>query len=178
MSDHCPILVFPLALPQLKPKFQFESYLIDRDGYKECVKEAWDKTVPPTKNPLASLHIKLSRVAKALKCWAKSLASQSKVAMVVCREVIGQLEKAQESRHHSDLERNLINTLKARLLGLATIDKSRVRQRFRITWLRKGDENTKIFHLHSTLKKRPRAQMVSLVFSSQVAGKSIKKNSY
>jgi hypothetical protein len=78
---------------------------------------------------------------------------QGKIAMVVCREVISQLETAQEAMQLSDGERNLLKLLKSRVLGLATIEKSRARQRSKLTWLRKGDTNTKNFHLMANVRK-------------------------
>jgi hypothetical protein len=63
--------------------------------------------------------------------------------MVVHREVIDKLEQAQESMQLVEPERNLVKTLKLRLLGLAAIKKSRVRQKSRITWLKKRDANIK-----------------------------------
>jgi hypothetical protein len=65
--------------------------------------------------------------------------------MVVCREVIHQLEIAQESISLSPGEHQLINFLENRLLGLAAIEKCHARQKSRITWLKKGDANTRHF---------------------------------
>jgi hypothetical protein len=69
--------------------------------------------------------------------------SHGKIVMVVHREVIDKLEQAQESMQLVEPERNLVKTLKLRLLGLAAIKKSRVRQKSRITWLKKRDANIK-----------------------------------
>jgi hypothetical protein len=41
-----------------------------------------------------------------------------------------------------------------RLLRLVALDKSRAMQKFRITWLRKGDANTNIFHLMANIRKQ------------------------
>jgi hypothetical protein len=79
------------------------------------------------------LRIKLSRTAKALRTWSKALVPQSKLAMAVCRDAVGQLELAQESRSLSSQERELVKHLKGRILGLATIQKSRARQKSRLT---------------------------------------------
>jgi hypothetical protein len=53
--------------------------------------------------------------------------------MEVCREVILQLEIAQEARALSNAELNLIHNLKTRILGLTAVEKNRVRQKSRIT---------------------------------------------
>jgi hypothetical protein len=74
--------------------------------------------------------------------------------MAICREVIAQLEKNQETRSLSNGDRNLIKDLKSRILGLAFIEKCRARQRSRFTWLRMGDANTKLFHLMANARKR------------------------
>jgi exonuclease III len=143
ISDHCPLLLSRLVTPYVPPRFKFEAFWTSMPRFKECVQGAWEKQVPPNKNPLATLHIRLGRTAKALQIWSKSLISQSKVATMVCREVIEQLERIQEIRQWSEGEKNLIQTLKVRLLGLAAIERSRARQKSRLTWLQKGDANTK-----------------------------------
>jgi hypothetical protein len=57
--------------------------------------------------------------------------------MIIAREVIAQMDRAQEYRNLTEGERVLIKTLKVRLLGLAAIEKSRSRQKFQLTWLKK-----------------------------------------
>jgi hypothetical protein len=123
-------------------------------GFHDCVKRAWDMHVPTHHNPMAVLHIKLSRVAKDLRQWSKSLVSHGKLVHAICREVIGQLEKAQESRAITEQERKLIQDLKLRILGLAAIEKCKARERPRVTWLKKEDANTKFFHIMTNVRKR------------------------
>jgi RNA polymerase-interacting CarD/CdnL/TRCF family regulator len=110
--------------------------------------------VPANQNVVATLHIRLSRTTKALKAWSKNLMSWAKIAMAICREVITQLDKAQESRTLNEEERILYKTLKQRLLGLATIEKSRARQQSRVTWMKKGDANTKFFHIMANTRRK------------------------
>lgn len=100
------------------------------------------------------LHIKLSRTAKELRIWAKQQIPQGKLAMVICREVILQLDVAQETRPLSEEQRSLKKMLKSRLLGLVAIEKSRARQKSRLTWLRKGDANSKYFQIYANAGKK------------------------
>jgi hypothetical protein len=122
--------------------------------FKDCVQEAWSKEVLAHLNPFVIFHVKLSRIAKAIKAWSKTLIPHEKLAMAVSREVILQLEKVQEFRQLSPGECSLIRLLKSRILGLATIQKSRARQKFRLTWIRLGDANTKYFHLMANARKK------------------------
>jgi hypothetical protein len=100
-------------------------------GFQDSVKEAWSKPVNANRNPMNTIHIKLSRTAKSLRRWAKSLISEYKVALVVCMEVIDQLERAQEGRQLTIEERNLIKNLKHRDLRLVVIERCRARQKIK-----------------------------------------------
>jgi hypothetical protein len=63
-------------------------------NFKEVVMEAWNRDTPPHLNHMLSLHIKLGRVANALTFYSKSPVSHSKLAMIICKDVILQLEVA------------------------------------------------------------------------------------
>jgi hypothetical protein len=87
---------------------------------------------------------------------------------VICREVIKQLEVAQEIRELSMDEVQLKKCLKHRVLVLAAIGKSRARQKSRLVWLKKGDANTKYFHIMANLRKK-KNQIVLLRNDTEVA---------
>jgi hypothetical protein len=134
--------------------FRFEVHWPYMTGFTECIQHAWDKPVAPHHNAMMVLHKKLSRVAKALTIWARGLMPQGKLATAICREVISQLEAGQERRLLLDDEQELLKQLKRRLLGLATIERSRAHQRARLKWLRKGDVNTRYFHIMANMRKK------------------------
>jgi hypothetical protein len=81
--------------------------------------------------------------------------------MWVYKEVIYQLEKVQEIRILTTPEHNLIKLLKARILGLAVIQRCIARQRSRITWLRHGDANTKKNSHHGKPKEKEKLHSLS-----------------
>lgn len=153
-SDHCPLILSPLNMPKLPPKFRFEFYWPSMPGFKDYVQHAWDQPVPNNLNPMMRLHTKLSRMAKALIAWSRRLIPHGKLAMATARKVIRQLETAMEFRQLTLAETRLIKQLKKRLLGLAAVEKSRARQKSRITLLRKGDANTKYFQLMASIRTR------------------------
>jgi hypothetical protein len=123
-------------------------------GFQNCVREAWERVVPKNQNALSVLHTKLGRIAKAIKKWSKPFVPQGKIGIVVCREVVAQLEKAQESRVLSQGEKKMIKELKLRILGLSAIEKCRARQKSRVTWFRRGDANTIFFHLVASNRRK------------------------
>jgi hypothetical protein len=74
--------------------------------------------------------------------------------MDIYKEVIEKLEVDQEHRQLSERERLMIKQLKATVLGLATIQKSRARQKSRLTWLKQGDANTRYFQIMVNVRKK------------------------
>lgn len=64
-------------------------------------------------------------------------------------EVIRQLDKAQD-RALTCLERRLKERLGKRCIGLAAIERSRLRQRSRLAWIK----HTKLFHLKANGRRR------------------------
>lgn len=64
------------------------------------------------------------------------------------------LDTAEESQPLSLEERRLGNELKVKCLGLASPNKTIVRQRSKITFLAEGDANTKFFHLQACHRRR------------------------
>lgn len=65
------------------------------------------------------------------------------------------MERAQEeSRSLTPAELEFKRYLKLKALGIAVIQKARARQHSRLTWIRKGDTNTRFFQLHANARRK------------------------
>jgi hypothetical protein len=80
--------------------------------------------------------------------------SPGKLAVAICREVIAQLETSQENRALTEEESELKKLLKNRILGIVSIERSMARQQSRLTWIKKGDVNTKYFHIMPNIRRK------------------------
>jgi hypothetical protein len=77
-----------------------------------------------------------------------------KFQLALAREILHQLEIDQDNRPLSPGELWLKNNLKKHSLALASLNRTIDRLRSRIGWLREGDTDTKLFHLHARHRKR------------------------
>lgn len=93
ISDHTPLALLPQPVTPKFSRFRFETYWTQMKGYHDCVRQQWNRPINQAHNSLLNLHIRLSRTAAGLRKWSKTIIPQGKLAMAVCREVIGQLEK-------------------------------------------------------------------------------------
>jgi hypothetical protein len=153
VSDHAALLLLGAAdIPQYST-FRFEVFWLRMEGFHDTVLEAWDEEVN-TSDPLRRFHVKLERTTKALKGWHKKNSGNLRLQMAIAREVIGRLDVAEEARALSTAERRLRASLRAKIVGLASINKMRIRQRARLSTIKLGDANTRLFHLRSNGRRR------------------------
>jgi predicted ribonuclease YlaK len=152
MSGHTPLLLHGELGHYRDTSFCFENFSTKADSFTEMVQEAWNKPVHSVL-PLKRLHIKLAHAAKAIKRWSREKIGDTKLQLALVKEVLLQLELAQESRVLTAQEMDLRRRLKARSVGLADMEKSRMRQRSRLTHIRCGDANTKLFHIRANARE-------------------------
>jgi len=153
MSDHTPLLLHGMLDHFNNNFFRFENFWTKMDGFQEVVQAEWGKPVNTTL-PIKRFHIKMARLAKRLKKWCKEKKGNTRLQLAITKEILLQLEMAQESRPLSIPELELRKRLKARSTGLAVIEKSRMRQRSRLTYIRSGDAKTKLFHMEANARRR------------------------
>jgi hypothetical protein len=152
-SDHCPLFMQGDVFFDFYRGFRFESHWTNWPGFLETVKEVWDKPVN-TQDAILRVHVKLMRTAKSLKLWRRKNFSTWKLQWAILNITLANLERAQESRMLTQDEMEFKRYLKTKALGLAAMQKARARQHSRLTWLRKGDTNTRFFQLHANARRK------------------------
>lgn len=152
-SDHCPLFLQGDTSFEFYRGFRFEAYWVNMPGFLETVHTAWEQPVN-TQNALLKLHVKLLRTARALKIWRRAKFSNYKLQAAILQIVLLELEKAQERRPLTVEEVAFKKLLKARSVGMAAVQKAKARQHSRLTWIREGDSNTRLFHIYANARRK------------------------
>lgn len=145
MSVHCPLLLSTNAASTGKRRFHFEKFWIKIPGYMQAVEKGWQSSVPVTE-PFRRLDTLLRNTARELQSWSQRSIGLINLQILVAREVILRLDQAQETRLLSAEELSLRKEMKLRSLGLASLQRTIVRMRSRITWIKEGDACTRFFN--------------------------------
>lgn len=152
-SDHVPLLLQLHSEPWAKPRFRFEAFWARLDGFEEVVRQAWDCSLPNV-DACRVVDFKLRAIAKALQSWSMRNVGSVRLQLFMAREIIAQLDAAQDTRLLTDEELSLRKELKMHTLGLASLARTIARQRSRIRFLEEGDTNTMFFHLQACHRNR------------------------
>lgn len=130
-SDHAPLLLQLNTEPWATPRFRFEAFWVKVDGFDDFVRQAWDCDLTGV-DDCRALDFKLRRTAQALKSWSMRNVGSVRLQLFMAREIIGQLDVAQETRTLSNDGVLLRDELKRHSLGLASLARTIARHRSRI----------------------------------------------
>ena len=111
-------------------------------------------SVPTGPCPFLTLASKFRAVTRGLQSWSSKKVGHINSQLALAREILHMLEIAQDSRSLSPGELWLKNNMKKHSLALASLQRTIARLRSRIGWLREGDTNSSLFHLHARHRKR------------------------
>jgi hypothetical protein len=100
------------------------------------------------------LDSKLRATAKALRSWGQRKQSNFTLLFQIANEVILRLDEAREHRRLSWEEKRLRGFLKGKCLALASLERTRLRQRARIRDIQDDDANSKYFHMKANARRR------------------------
>ena len=90
---------------------------------------------------------------RGLQSWSQKQIGHINTQLGLAREILHQLEIAQDHRNLSALEVWFRNKLKVHSLALSSLQRTITRSRSRITWLSEGDANTAPFHFSCSASK-------------------------
>lgn len=152
-SDHAPLLLVLNFGVWAHPWFRFHQFWTKFDGFVDVISIAW-KGGMRNVDACRSLDSKLHYVARSLKSWSASNVGSIRMQLAVARVVLYELDVAQETRQLSTDELDLRRDLKAKSLGLASLNRSLARQRARNRFLQEGDASTRFFHLQACHRRR------------------------
>ena len=156
-SDHAPLLLkTDSSLPHFK-RFRFENFWPKCEGYLQVVEEAWNTPFPWSHDDVDAfrcLDFKLRCTARALKSWSAKRIGSVRLQLHIAKEIVYRLDAAQDLRNLAPHELNLRRKAKLCSLGLASLQRTIVRQRARVTYLAEGDANTRFFHLQACHRSR------------------------
>ena len=102
-------------------------------------------------------------MAKALKSWSAKQIGLVQLQLAIAKEIIYRLEAAQDFRTLAPHELALCRKAKLCSLGLASLQRTLVRQRARITYLAEGDANTSFFFPFASLSQKRITYLLNMI---------------
>jgi hypothetical protein len=122
-SDHYPLLLGLHEFTLGKRRFHFESFWPRLEGFLEEVALSWEQPVDVV-CPLQVLADKFKRLSCHLQAWSQRKVGNIKEQLRFAKEILHQLEIAQDSRVFLPQEDWLRCQLKKHALGLASLERA------------------------------------------------------
>ena len=119
--------------------------------------------------------LRLSTLARDLQSWSQRKVRNIKQQLQFAKEISHHLEIAQDSRPLSSQEDWLRRQLKRHALGLASLEQTIARLRYRLAWLKEGDANPSYFYQHARYRKRKNFMAKVRVDDRVITGQEVKK---
>ncbi|KAL8134288.1 hypothetical protein AgCh_009361 [Apium graveolens] len=144
LSDHsATILNIPTAMQGNNKPFQFFNFWLDHPDFIPAVRTAWQTHI--VGNPMYILTQKLLLVKKALKNLNKKFGSVHN-QIKTTREQLSLVQAKILNQNHVPSDLDFEKGLTETLWNLLDQEESIARQKSRVQWLEKGDNNTTFFH--------------------------------
>ncbi|KAM0920400.1 hypothetical protein ACQ4PT_007548 [Festuca glaucescens] len=150
-----------------KRRFRFEHFWLKIDGFLDVVKQCWSDPTAPV-DPLRRLGYKLRKLSRELQCWSQRHVGSIKQLLLIAHEVILKFDVAQESRNLSADKLQLRKMLKHRVLRLASLEQTIVRQRARVASLSDSDASSQFFRIYAA-KRSQRNHIASIRSGDRIA---------
>ncbi|CAA7058410.1 unnamed protein product [Microthlaspi erraticum] len=152
-SDHRPVLArISSKFINVKRNFKFDKRWLGKTGLKASIIEGWD---PLHTSEQGDVYSKISSCRQAILRWKKTNKSNT---VKKIEEIKAQLEQNQTDGNGTSEE---ALKLKWDLCSAFRDEELYWRQKSRVTWLREGDRNTKLFHA-TTKQRRARNRIIKL----------------
>jgi len=119
-SDHCLLIFGLMDNPPSRGRFHFEDFWPSLDGFLDTVESAWG-SVPPCSCPVETLSLKLKATTRKLQSWSQKKVGHIRSQLALAKEIIHQLEIAQDNRVLQPNELWLRNNLKKHALALSSL---------------------------------------------------------
>jgi hypothetical protein len=117
----------------------------------DLASKSWASPIA-TSNKARALHIKMARLARELKHWNRKRQATLRREYQEAQDLVLHLDQEQDQRQLTANEILLHKEAKRRILGMTVIRKFKLRQRLRLTWIRLGDANSRLFHLRANAR--------------------------
>jgi hypothetical protein len=115
-SDHCPLSLQGDTSFEFYRGFRFEAYWVGMPGFMETVQHAWEQPVN-TQNALLRMHVKLLRLARALKVWRRAHFSNWKIQMAIVQVVFAGTRKSARKTQFDNGGIRIQKTAKSKIGG-------------------------------------------------------------